>query len=212
MKKSLYDRPSDSIQPYKPEQLDESAIRRKAVEKNGLDPQARIKVMETEGYEKGYQSGFETGRKEGVDSLAARVSDIDSIVRELSAYRDRKIKDTSEQIISLAMDIAKKVIQKEVEGDKDIVLFVAQNAMKKVSEREDRITLRVNPIDYEVIISSSSTLKDASGVKDIIIEPDDAISPGGCYILTDRGEIDARIEEQVKEVESVVRTATDREV
>lgn len=212
MKKSLYDRPSDSVQLYKPEHLDESAIRKKASDKAGIDPQSRIKALETEGYEKGYQVGLETGRQDGLNELASRVSAIDSIVRELSAYRDRKIKDTSEQIISLAMDIAKKVIQKEVEGDKDIVLFVAQHAMRKVSERQERITLKVNPIDYEVIIANTSTLKDASGVKDIIVEPDDTISPGGCYIISDRGEIDGRIEEQIKEVEGVVRTATDREV
>ncbi|MBN2654438.1 MAG: hypothetical protein JXR79_04920 [Nitrospirae bacterium] len=212
MKKSLYDRALDSVQAYKPEPLDESGIRKRLSEKNLQDPHARIKALENEGYEKGYQTGLDAAKNDAEQSLQKRLSELDSIISELSKYKSRKIKEVSEQIISLALDIAKKVIQKEIESDKDIVLFVALNAMKKVSEREENITLKVSPIDYEVIISASSTLKDASGVKDIVIEPDDSISPGGCYIITERGEIDARIEEQIKEVEGVVRTATDREV
>ncbi|MDX9714362.1 MAG: FliH/SctL family protein [Dissulfurispiraceae bacterium] len=212
MKKSLYEKTGDSVQTYKPEPLDESGIKKRSSERNINDPQARIRAMETEGYEKGYKAGLNAAKDETDQAVQKKISAFDSIINEISQYKSKKVKELSEQIISLALDIAKKIVQKEIESDKDIVLFVALNAMKKISEREENITLRISPIDYEVIISASSTLKDASGVKDIVIEPDDSISPGGCYIVTERGEIDARIEEQVKEVEGVIRTATDREV
>ncbi|MCL4456271.1 MAG: FliH/SctL family protein [Nitrospirae bacterium] len=55
-------------------------------------------------------------------------------------------------------------------------------------------------------------LKEQSGLKNIIIEPQQAISPGGCYIETRIGEIDARIEEQTREISDAVGTATNREV
>lgn len=110
------------------------------------------------------------------------------------------------------MEIAKRVIHKEVELDKNIVMYIARDAIKKVEESEESIVIKVNPLDYEVMVANINLLKEQSGLKNISVEPQSTISPGGCYIETQTGEIDARIEEQIKEIQDAINTATDREV
>jgi type III secretion protein L len=104
------------------------------------------------------------------------------------------------------------VIHKEIELDKNIVMYVVNDAIKKVREHEEKITIKVNPLDYEIMVSNIDVLKEQTGLKGISVEPASSISPGGCYIETHAGEIDARIEEQIKEVENAISTATNREM
>ncbi|MCK7505577.1 MAG: FliH/SctL family protein [Desulfobacterales bacterium] len=114
--------------------------------------------------------------------------------------------------MDLALQVASGVIHREIDQDRNIVLNTAQEALKKLGDNEDSIVIRLNPVDYDVMISNMDFLKEMSGAKTITIEPVNAISPGGCYIETPTGEIDARIGEQMKEMEDALRTAADSEV
>jgi flagellar assembly protein FliH len=213
-KKSLSNKLFDTVQPYEPVKFEDSLLNKKPLNKGTKeeDIQARIRASESEGYKKGYEEGYERGLVNGEKEIAAVTKRLEGIIRELEDYEKKKANELLSQIIDLSLEIAKKVIHKEVELDKNIVMYVAQDAIKKLEENEENIIIKVNPLDYEVMIANINLLKEQSGVKNIAIEPLSAISPGSCYIETKTGEIDARIEEQIKEVKDVISTATDREV
>lgn len=174
--------------------------------------QARIKEQEQAGYEKGHAAGYEKGLQQGLQEIAERVKRLEEIILTLERFREKKTDELTPQLIELSLEIAKKVIHKEVELERELILAVAQDAIKKVGEREEHIVIKINPLDYEIMISHLDMLKSQSGIKDIVIEPLATISPGGCYIETQTGEVDARIEEQLKEVKDVIDTATHREM
>lgn len=213
-KKSLSDNDLDSVQPYRPVQFEEDASLKKSYKK-GIkeeDINARIKALESEGYEKGYAAGYDKGVKDGEKETALKLKRLEGIIKELDGYKGKKANELLPQIIDLSLEIAKRIIHKEVELDKNIVMYIAQDAIKKVEESEESIVIKVNPLDYEVIVANINLLKEQSGLKNISVEPQSTISPGGCYIEMQTGEIDSRIEEQMKEIHDVINTATDREV
>jgi flagellar assembly protein FliH len=213
-KKSLSNHDLDSVQPYRPVQFEEDASLKKA-HKKGIkeeDIHARIKASENEGYEKGYAAGYDKGVKDGEKETALKLKRLEGIIKELEGYKGKKINELLPMIIDLSLEIAKRVIHKEVELDKNIVMYIAQDAIKKVEENEESIVIKVNPLDYEVIVANINLLKEQSGLKNISVEPQSDISPGGCYIEMQTGEIDSRIEEQMKEIHNAINTATDREV
>jgi len=176
------------------------------------DIHARIKTIESEGYEKGYAEGYEKGIKNGENEVSEKLKRLESIIREIENYREKKINELMPDIIGLSMEIAKKVIHKEVELDKNIVLYIVNDAIKRIGERQEEITIKVHPLDYKIMASNIDVLKEQTGLKSISLETTLSISPGGCYIETNAGEIDARIEEQIKEVDNAISTATDREM
>jgi flagellar assembly protein FliH len=47
------------------------------------------------------------------------------------------------------------------------------------------------------------------GIRSILFEEDDSIQPGGCLIETNQGDIDARLESQVRVIEGDIRKVTD---
>ncbi|MFZ5998189.1 MAG: FliH/SctL family protein [Nitrospirota bacterium] len=229
-RKSLFSTKHDIIQPYTMVRFDEDPAGDTPVREPEVVPaqqemspeelqrvreaelQARIKEQEHAGYEKGYTAGYEKGLQQGLQEIAERMQRLGEIITALEHFRAKRAEELMPQLIELALDIAKKVIHKEVELDRELILAVARDAMKRIGEREEHVVIKVNPLDYEIMISHLDMLKGQSGVKDISIEPLATISPGGCYIETETGEIDARIEEQLKEVQDVIDTATHREV
>ncbi|MCL4493004.1 MAG: FliH/SctL family protein [Nitrospirae bacterium] len=181
-------------------------------EVNEEDIQSKIKELELQGYEKGRAAGYAKGIADGGKEAAAKLERIGHIISGLENYKEKKTSELLPAIIELSLDIAKKIVHKEIELDKNIIMFIAKDAVKKVSEKEESITIKVNPLDYEVMISNTGLLKEQSGMKNISIEPMATISPGGCYIETRTGEVDARIEEQLKEIQDAISTTTDREM
>lgn len=214
-KKSSPNNDFNSVQPYRPVQFEEDTSIKKAPKKHDIkeeDIYARLKASEKEGYEKGYAAGYDKGIKDGEKETALKLKRLEGIIKELEGYKEKKTTELLPLIIDLSLEIAKKVIHKEVELDKNIVMYIAQDAIKKVEESEESIVIKVNPLDYEVIVANVNLLKEQSGLKNISVEPQSTISPGGCYIEMQTGEIDSRIEEQMKEIHDAVNTAIDREV
>jgi flagellar assembly protein FliH len=196
----------------KPDVLPEQGDQEGTAPESSPGLEERITAAEREGYEKGFNRGVEEGIRKGEEEGKDLLGRIEGILRELESFRETKTRELLPDLVDLALEVASGVIHREIDQDRNIVLHTAQEALKKLGDNEETIVIRLNPVDYDVMISNMEFLKELSGVKTITIEPANAISPGGCYIETPTGEIDARIGEQMKEMEDALRTAADSEV
>ncbi len=204
------------VAPVGPEGLQETEESPPVEEPLGEEVQERIRNLEQEarsrGHAEGHAEGFAEGLTGGNDKVSATLTRLGEIIASLENFRVDKLTEILPQIIELSIEIAKKIVHKEIDLDRDLILSVAQDAVRKVGEKEEYLVIKINPLDYEVMIPHIDLLKEQSGLKNISLEPSATISPGGCYIETPTGEVDARIEEQMKEVEDVIGTATHRKM
>ena len=216
-KKSLPENNGDPVQPYEfvsfdaPGPKDLAAAKRLTEE----DILARVRAREEEGHAKGYAAGNAQGLKQGEKDILAKLaglSRLEDILRELERFRETRLEALLPEFLELSEEIAVKIIFREIKLDKTIVVDVAADALKRVSEREEPVTIKVNPQDYEIMIASLDLLKEGAGLRNIAVEPQATISPGGCYIETRTGEIDARIEEKIREVKDAIGTAAHSQV
>ncbi|MDR0709687.1 MAG: flagellar assembly protein FliH, partial [Spirochaetaceae bacterium] len=112
--------------------------------------------------------------------------------------------DTEQQIIDLALLIARKVIKTISESQKTVVLQNIAQALKKVKAR-GTILIRVNIADLKLTTEHSKTfIRMMEGAKNVQIVEDSSVDPGGCIIETDFGEVDARISSQLAELEAKI--------
>ncbi|RMG57802.1 MAG: hypothetical protein D6713_08945 [Deltaproteobacteria bacterium] len=195
--------------PFRPLSLEGSAL---AKEKDAETPDAGEragKSAEEELLEKAYREGFEKGYSDGLAKVAEAAKRVESIIRELENYRGRKFQELLPEIVDLSLQIARRIIRREVSVQREVILGVVKDALKKVGEGETRVTIRVNPEDYEVLVANFEEVRNNGAVRNIEIEPSTTISPGGCYIETEGGDVDARVEEQLKEIENALRKAHD---
>jgi len=167
-----------------------------------------LRKAESEGYGKGHAEGFSHGLDAGQKEITDRLARLDSIISEIDRIKERKLQELLPEIVDLSLEIARKIIHRKIEQDREIIVAVVREAVRKLG-REEKMTIRVNPSDYETMISNLEVLREEIRLRDITIEPAESISPGGCYIEALSGDVDARIEEQIKELRDAIATALD---
>ena len=150
-----------------------------------------------------YENGFLQGEKAGMEIAGQKAEAImrryaDSIL-ELGKLRSSLHAQVEHEVVKLAVEVAKKIVHREIQVDKDIIQTLIRVALGHVAEKS-AVTIHLSPVDYSYLLEKRAELSQSEG-RDISLLADKSIERGGCLIQTDCGDIDARIEEKFKEVE-----------
>lgn len=156
------------------------------------------------------QSIKESAAKEGyADGMAQAKADIDEVRNSIIAFLNAKqevFNEVSPYVLEMSVDIAKKIIKRELEQDPSIILDNIQELLKKLSKEETKITLRVNPIQVPLIKSEIPELISNAGLDaKIMVIPDEGVMEGGCLVTTTNGVIDATIETQLSVISEALK-------
>ena len=102
-------------------------------------------------------------------------------------------------ILEISIDIAKKIIKKEVETDPQVLVDTILDVLKTVSKNEPRINIRVNPQASQFVKDTLPTVTYQYGIEaKINIISDPSIEEGGCVLQTNNGIVDASIDTQLE--------------
>jgi hypothetical protein len=122
-------------------------------------------------------------------------------VCELEQLREQVAENSEKAILALAMAVARKVVQSEVENNPDLTLATIRKALQKI-KNTDKVCIKVNPEDLQKVRNARNSISDVSGQQvHLSVEADDRVSRGGCILETDMGDFDARLESQVQVIE-----------
>ncbi len=166
------------------------------------DARAQAKAMRerarAEGFEEGRRAGVEQAMREYGDALGIMVRTADAIVSEADAM----VRASERDIARLAVAVAEKVIRRSVEQDPQIVLEIARAAISQ-TEGSRSVVLRVSPKDMELVLSAHDGLmRHSPDLRSLKVVEDPRVERGGCIVEMEVGHVDARIEEQLSEIES----------
>lgn len=165
--------------------------------------QAHLKAsaVEKEAYEKGYREGEKAGKEVGEKMVETLLKQYAQTLEELTNLRKHVLSLAEREVVRLSLEIAKKVVKREVTIDEEVILTLVKVALSRLGD-ESAMTLRVNPRDYQFLARHRSTQGTSSALNEgIKLVEDPSITRGGCLIETESGIIDARVEEQFREVE-----------
>ena len=109
-------------------------------------------------------------------------------------------------ILELSLDIAKKIIKKEMTENPEILLNNIKDILKGLSKEETKIILKVNPVQVAMLKQEIPEAMSTAGLEaKVIIIPDETVMEGGCMITTTNGVIDATIETQLAIISEVLK-------
>lgn len=153
-----------------------------------------------EGYQHGFDTGLSSGTEEALHRYQDHINHAASIVKQTQSDWERRIEQSEPYLVDLAIEIAKKVIQRELLTDKQTILQIVKETLKLSSELKE-VTLAVHPDDYPLIRSRIDELKLLiSSQANLVILPDYSIASGGCIIRSSLGTLDARVDTQLEEI------------
>ncbi len=162
-------------------------------------------------YEAKLAEAYQRGFREAEAILEGKMNEK---LKEQIMYFEQMLKNFSNEVesfgqkieiivISLAVEIAKKIVKREIEMNDDFIVNQVKEAIKRVVGVE-KIRLRINPEDEKLIKElKPELLQIADSTRDIIVESDSSIDRGGCIIESELGNVDARISTQFSLIENL---------
>jgi flagellar assembly protein FliH len=150
------------------------------------------------------QAAFEKAQIEAGAAIEVEVEARIADVREQLAGSLEKLSNLSNEIaghiesdvVELAMQIAKKIVRREVTIDREVAITLVRVSLSKLNQRT-AAEVHLNPDDLAYINTRLDAL-DFRGALTLVEDP--SISLGGCLVHTETGEVDARIESQFDEI------------
>ena len=143
--------------------------------------------------------------------VASLVQALRAAVDEVVRRRDRLERDAKDQIVALAVNIARVVVKREIALTPEIAKLNLEEAIR-LSARRAKLIVRVSETDMKTlggILGPSALAADADAPVEMV--PSNDIQPGGCLIESASGAVDARVETQLREIEKLLLGEPPRE-
>ncbi|HRH41971.1 MAG TPA: FliH/SctL family protein [Pyrinomonadaceae bacterium] len=139
------------------------------------------------------QQKFEAEVAEKVTEIRNQLVETISEISNLANVITNRVEP---QLIELALQIAKKIVGREVTIDREIALTLVKVSLGKLHTRSIA-EVHLNPADFAFVQTHQEKLNFRGSLE--LVE-DKSISVGGCLVHTETGDIDARIESQFDEI------------
>ena len=137
------------------------------------------------------------GAREGAEQAA-------HMREEIAGLEVRMLQEVDGEVVKTAMRVARELVAAELHQRDDAVVDVAATALGAAKTARD-INLRASPRDAPILRQHKARLVAVlTRAKDLEIREDKRVKPGGVLIETEAGVIDAQLDTQLDELESVV--------
>lgn len=146
----------------------------------------------------GYQAGLEMAKED--------ISMLKDAIEIFYGAKQQVYDSIAPDILAISIDIAKKIIKKEISENPDIILSNIKEILSGLSKEETKIILKVNPVQAEMLRQEVPQAVNAAGLEaKVVIMPDENIMEGGCILTTTNGVIDATIETQMSIISEALK-------
>ena len=152
-----------------------------------------------------YKDGYDTGRAEAVGEAGGEAAKLLKTLKELNVElrneEQRMIAEIEPQLVELAVQIAEKILHRELTQDAEAVRTTVTAALNKLTDR-DRVTIRANPADVALLKEFKLDMAASfDGVREVKVVDDENIARGGCIVETDMLRVNGDIGGQLKEIQ-----------
>jgi flagellar assembly protein FliH len=158
---------------------------------------AEMQPTEEENLQSAFQAGMRAGEVAAIQALESqRKAGLSEVASMIALLRDARAKlrhDAEADLVRLSFDIAKRILNRELNMDPEAILSLARLSLQKVSSRE-LMKVRVHP-EYLVALAQLPELPPN------LVEADAKLNRGDLILETTRGSLDASVDRQLAEIE-----------
>ncbi len=154
-------------------------------------------AVEREAFTKGYAQGERAGNEAAASRAEVMLRRLAQTLDELQSLRTDLIRRTEREVVELSLAIARRVLQREVSLDHELMLAMARVALDRLADVATA-SIRLHPEDFNVTVAARGSSAVAShGVQ---IVADAAVRRGGCVVQSEFGSVDVGITAQIDEL------------
>lgn len=164
----------------------------------------RLKEAESQGYQRGFKMGKQDSLMAERQRVAPLISMMKAVKASLKDHMDTMPYVAEKDSVRLAVAMAQRIVQQEIQVDPEPVSHMIRSAIKMVNGQSN-IKIKAHPEDGEIVrVICNKEMPDADMTGQVEVIADRSIQRGGCLIDTDFGTIDARVEHQLGVIEDLL--------
>jgi len=152
--------------------------------------------IEKEAYQRGFREGEAAGLRQAQQQLHAAIQGFVQSASALASYKAGLHSQAEREMVQLSLAIARRILRRELSIDPDIVVAVVRSCLEQL-QKADVYRLRLNPEDLPVVTAQWKQTRSVP----LELIPDARLSRGGAVFETSQGQLDARWETQLGEIE-----------
>jgi len=150
----------------------------------------------------GRAEGEAHGRQQGQAELQAVLQKLAAGIHECGALRPRLREQAEADLVRLAIAVARRILGRELNTDPEAITGLVKASLQKLRVQEV-VRVRLNPEQRSKVAEFLAGF----GASNVEVAGDPACGPGTVVFETTRGNLDASVETQLREIE---RGLTDR--
>ncbi len=175
---------------------EEEKIEGKALEK--------LKQIQEQAYQEAYQLGLDEGKKKAFTDFSGHIQEnldrLSDVIGHVEKLKESLMSFNESHLIKLMFHMASRLAHTHLENNNPLIVDIIKNSVN-LAQDEEEIVVRVSAQQFDFL----EQLKTENGreydfLKKIKLEPSAEVSPGGCIVETNYGEVDARIEQRTKQL------------
>ncbi|MFC1891239.1 FliH/SctL family protein [Thermodesulfobacteriota bacterium] len=164
---------------------------------------ARVARLEKEAYEKGFEQGHKDGLVLEQKKLEEMGKQLELLFSEISNLKPMIYSESEQELTSLGVLIAKKIVREEIRTDRGIIANTVRSAMDFLVDKR-KVKIILNPDDMEDAKKLLPDLVKLTKGGNFQLTEDNSVTKGGCILETGFGRINATIEDQFESLEDEI--------
>lgn len=158
------------------------------------EAQVQAEAIRRQAYAEGHAEGYAAGEAAGRQAMEPYAAVIQAASEEAQAIRAALLENVEQQVVTLALAIARKVVGEAVESQRGLAADLVRRTLRGAGPKVLRIS--VNPADVESVRAAVHDLGYNAPVAG-----NAAIAVGGCIIDVEQGMVDLRLDVQLATIE-----------
>lgn len=151
-----------------------------------------------EGKEQGLAEGLEQGLQDGQQQIAAQVEVWQLLVEKLHDPLSQANDVTRDQLVKLAVTLAKAVIKTEITHNHQVIIQALNEGIKALPINQTEYQIHMHPEDISIVNAQFGEEEVAKKGWKFVESP--AMERGGCDITTQHNAVDVSIERRCRDV------------
>ncbi|MGD0873144.1 MAG: FliH/SctL family protein [Bryobacteraceae bacterium] len=145
----------------------------------------------------GLREGEAAARNRAAAELQRTLDRVAQSIQELAGWRARLRREAEADLVRLALEIARRVVRREIAVDPDALRGLVTAALEKL-QGQDISRVKVHPSHAALL---AACLKQGPGGSTVEVVADSSREPGTVIFETARGNLDASVDAQLQEIE-----------
>ena len=160
-------------------------------------PEADLQRQLEEARQAGFSEGVAAAHSKAAGEVASTIQRLSDSIAEIVRLRHQVREDAAKDLVQLSLEIASRIMHRELNVDPDAILGLIRAALEKAQSREIH-RIRLHPSHEAQVRRAIDQLIPGATVE---IVADAALRMGDVFIETPQGHVDASISTQLREIE-----------